>query len=184
MEDKTINIEEAAEIVERVSKRIALLHLSYAKMITEELGEERGKRLILRAIKDYGKTIGRKRREEIEEMGLKPTPENFSKGTSLSIPPFGMHSKIEDKENMKAYGCTLGRLWKEYGEDKLGKLYCYVDATKYMGFNQDYVQTHTKAMTLGDDFCEFVVTPSTKKQKDIFNDDEADLSEVDEYLKE
>ncbi len=183
MEKETIDLKEAAEIVENVSKRIALLHLSYAKTITDELGEERGKHLILRAIKDYGKKIGEKRREEIENLGLEPTPENFSKGSSLSIPPFGMHSKIEEKENLRAYGCVLGKLWKEYGEEELGKLYCYVDAAKYMGFNQDIVQTHTKAMTVGDEFCEFVVTRSTDKQKDKFKDDKADFSEVDEYLK-
>ena len=183
MEEEFIEIEEAAKQIKTVSERIALLHLSYAKTLTEELGEEKGKQLILKAIKRYGKHIGEARREEIEEKGLDPTAENFSKGEKFSIPPFGMDSKIERKgERMRAYGCVLGKLWSEYDEEELGKLYCYVDAAKYLGFNEDCVQTHTKAMTAGDDYCEFEVKSSTEEQKELFEEDEEDFSKVDKYL--
>jgi len=174
--------EEAAKQIKTVSERIALLHLSYAEILTEELGEERGKQLILKAIKQYGTHIGEARRKEIEEKGLEPNPENFSKGESLSIPPFGMHDKIErEGENMRAHGCALGKLWRKYGQEELGKLYCYVDAAKYLAFNENYVQTHIKAMTKGDDYCEFEVTPATQEQKELFKEDE-DFSKVDGYL--
>ena len=183
MEKETIEKEEAAKHIKTVSERIALLHLSYAKTLTEELGEEEGKQLILKAIKQYGKHIGEARRKEIEEKGLEPTPENFSEGEALSIPPFGMHSEIEKNgERMRAYGCVLGEFWKKHGEEELDKLYCYVDAAKYLGFNEDYVQTHAKAMTKGDNCCEFEVKPSTEEQKQLFKDDEKDFSNVDEYL--
>ncbi len=183
MEKETVDKKETSEYIKTVSQRIALLHLSYAKKLTEELGEEKGRELVLEAIKEYGKYIGEARRKEIEEKGLEPTPENFSKGETLSIPPFGMHSRIErDGDKMRAYGCVLGKLWKKYGEEELGKLYCYVDAAKYLGFNGDYVQTHTKAMTVGDECCEFEVKPSTEEQKKLFESDEEDFSKVDEYL--
>ncbi len=185
MEKETIGKEEAAEEIETLSKRIALLHLSYAKTLTEELGEERGKQLILKAIKRYGKHIGEARREEIEEKGLEPKMENFSKGESLSIPPFGMHSGVErDEDKMRAYGCVMGEFWRDMGEEELGKLYCYVDPAKYLGYNEDLVQVHTKAMTAGDDCCEFEVEHSTEEQKKLFKDDDEDFSKVDEYLSE
>jgi len=181
---ENIKREEAAEHIKTVSRRIALLHLSYAKTLTEELGEKRGKQLILNAIKRYGRYIGEARREEIEEKGLEPTPENFSEGKALQVPPFGMHSRIEKEgSKMRAYGCTLAGLWNQYDEEELGKLYCYVDAAKYLGFNEDLIQTHSKAMTAGDDQCEFDVQRSTEEQKDLFKNDEKDFSKVDSYLK-
>lgn len=185
MEEETIEVEEADRYVKKVSRRIALLHLSYAKTLTEELGEERGKQLVLKAIKRYGEHIGEARREEIEEKDLEPVPENFSEGESLSIPPFGMHSEVErDGDRMKAHGCVMGKLWREKGEEELGELYCYVDAAKYLAFNDDYVQTHTKALTAGDDYCEFEIDRSTEEQKSLFKNDEMDFSNVDKYLKE
>ncbi len=183
MEEETIDKEEAANLIKTLSERIALLHISYAKTLIEELGEEYGKRLILRSIKAYGRYIGEARRKEVEEKGLEPTAENFSEGGSLSIPPFGMHSGIErEGGKMKAYGCAMGKFWRELGEEELGKLYCYVDAAKYLGYNEDLVQVHTKAMTAGDDHCEFEIKESTEEQKELFEADEKDFSKVDEYL--
>jgi len=185
MTEEKIDIEAASKEVELVSKRLALLHLAYAKTITEELGEERGKELALKSIKRYGRWIGEKRREEIEEKGLEPIPENFSEGEALRIPRFGMHSHLEETEDStKLYGCTMGKLWREYGEEELGKLYCYVDPAKYMGFDEDYIQVHKKAMPAGDDCCEFVVRRSTDKEKELFRSDDEDFSFADEHLRD
>lgn len=184
MTEKKIDIEEAAKEVELVSKRLALLHLAYAKTLTEELGEEQGKELVLKSIKRYGRWIGEKRRKEIEEKGLEPIPENFSRGDTLRIPKFGMHSELENTgDSMKLYGCAMGKLWSEYGEEELGKLYCYVDPAKYMGFNENYIQIHEKAMPAGDECCDFMVRKSTKKEKELFKSKEEDFLNVDEHLK-
>ncbi|MEF8833155.1 MAG: L-2-amino-thiazoline-4-carboxylic acid hydrolase [Candidatus Thermoplasmatota archaeon] len=185
MQQNTIKKEEAANQIETLSERIALLHLSYAKTLTEELGEEKGKQLILQAIKRYGKHIGEERRKEIEQQGLEPTPENFSKGETLSIPPFGMHSEIEKEgEKMRAYGCALGKFWRKYGEEELGKLYCYVDAAKYLAYNKDLIQVHDKAIPAGDAHCEFTIRPSSEEERELFKEGEKDLEKLDEYLEE
>ncbi len=185
MTEETITLEEAAKEVELVSQRLALLHLSYAKMLVSEFGEERGKELILKAIEDYGRNIGEKRREEIEQKGMEPTPENFSKGDAFRIPKFGMHSSLKETEDsMELYGCAMGKLWRRYGEEDLGKLYCYVDPVKYMAFNDEHIQVHRKAMPAGDDRCEFVVRPSTEDEKELFRSKQKDISEIDKHLKE
>ncbi len=183
MDEKKIELKEAEKEVELISQRLALLHLSYAKAIIDELGEEKGEKLVLKAINNYGKSIGEKRREEIEKKGLEPIPENFGEGNVLRIPRFGMHSKLEvTEDSMKLYGCVMGKLWKEYGEEELGKLYCYVDPAKYLGFNEDFIQVHRKAMPAGDDFCEFVVRRSTEEEKELFNSGEKDFSQIDAHL--
>ncbi len=184
MAEEMILLKEAAREVELVSRRVALLHLSYAKMLTEEFGERHGKELILKAIKDYGKCIGEKRRDEIEERGMEPVPENFGKGDAMRIPRFGMHSRLEDSgRSMKLHGCVMGKLWREYGEEDLGKLYCYVDPAKYMGFNEYYIQVHEKAMPAGHEYCEFMVRPSTEAEKELFSSEEKDFSDIDLCLK-
>ena len=185
MSRETIPFEEAEKEVELVSERLALLHLTYAKTIIDELGEEKGKELILKTIKRYGKTIGKKRREEIEEKGMEPTAENFSEGKVLRIPRFGMHTDLKtNKEgNMELYGCTMGKFWKDEGEEELGRLYCYVDPAKYMGYNDEYIQIHEKALPAGDGCCVFDVRTSTEEEREIFNSEESDFSEIDECLK-
>ncbi len=184
MDEETILMEDAKREVELVSERVALLHLSYAKMLTEEFGESRGKELVLKAIKYYGRCIGEKRRDEIEEMGMEPVPHNFGKGDVLRIPRFGMHSGLEDTgPSVKLHGCVMGKLWRAFGEEDLGKLYCYVDPAKYMGFNPDYIQVHEKAMPAGHGYCEFVVRPSTREEKEIFLSKNKDFSTIDPCLK-
>ncbi len=185
MSDNKIPLEEAEKEVELVSQRLAFLHLCYAKTLTEELGEERGKEMILKAIKRYGKKIGERRREEIEEKGLEPTAENFSEGDVLRIPKFGMHTDLETNEegNMELYGCAMGKFWKEEDEGDLGKLYCYVDPAKYLGYNDKYIQVHKKVLPAGYNCCEFDVRTSTKEEREIFTSEESDFSEIDECLK-
>lgn len=185
MSNEKISKEEAAKEVELVSKRLALLHVSYAKTLVEEFGEEKGKELALKAIKRYGKKIGEKRREEIEEKGLEPTVDNFSEGDSLRIPKFGMHSDLEStKDGIKLYGCAMGKYWREMGEEELGKIYCYVDPAKYMGYNEDTVQIHHKAISAGDEYCEFEMRESTEKEKQIFRSEIKEFFEIDEGLNE
>ena len=185
MSDNKIPLEEAEKEVELVSQRLAFLHLCYSKTLTEELGEEKGKELILKTIKEYGKTIGERRREEIEEKGLEPTAENFSEGDVLRIPRFGMHTdlKTNEKGNMELYGCAMGKFWKEEDEEELGKLYCYVDPAKYMGYNDEYIQIHHKALSAGDECCEFDVRKSTEEEKELFRSEDRNFIDIDECLK-
>ncbi|MEM3697758.1 MAG: 2Fe-2S iron-sulfur cluster-binding protein [Candidatus Bathyarchaeia archaeon] len=171
--DETIPLSEAKKEIEITSRRIALLHLSYAKTIIEKLGEEKGLEIIAKAIKDYGIRIGERTREEVKAKGLSLTPENFDAGESLRVPKFGMHSKIEivnvdGESRIRAYDCVLAKLWKEYGEEKLGRLYCYVDVAKYIAYNPNYKLVHTKAIPSGDDYCEFTIKKTTKKEREDF----------------
>jgi len=50
--EETVGLEEAKEQVRRVSTRLGLLHLSFAKTLIEEMGEKKGRQLVLKGIKD------------------------------------------------------------------------------------------------------------------------------------
>ncbi len=181
-EGDKISIEDAKREVEITAQRIGLLHLSFAKILVEELGEEKGRQLILKAIKDYGKRIGERKRRTLIDQGLDPTPENSSKVRDL--PKFGMHERaevleVEGGKRMRSYGCVMAKIWKEYDEEKLGRLYCYVDPAKYMAFNPEFKLIHLKALPDGDDYCEFVVKPTSEKEREDFLDDDKDWTYID-----
>jgi hypothetical protein len=179
-QEELVSLEDAKEQVKKVCARLALLHLSFSRTLVEEFGEQKGKELILKAIKHYGIMVGNKAKEKANDARLNNSPNNY-KG---DLPDYGMHDRVEstgsgEEKRTKAYGCVMGEVWKELGEDKLGRLYCYVDPAKYMAFNPYFKLVHIKAITDGDDYCEFVVRPTTKKEREDFSDNDRDWSYID-----
>jgi len=176
-----ISIEEAKREGALSAGRVALLHLSFAKAIVEELGEKKGKQLILKAIKDYGIRIGERRRNSLIAQGLDPTPENASKSRDLA--KYGMHDRsepveVEGEQRSRVYGCNLARVWKEYGEEELGRLYCFVDLVKYMAFLPELKLVHTKTIPDGDDYCEMAVRPTSEKEREDLLDSDNDWTYI------
>jgi len=181
---KAVPFEEAKRAVESVSRRVALLHLSYAKTIMKELGEDKGRKIIAKAIKDFGMRMGQETRKEVLDQGLEALPKNFNAGNSYALPNFGIHEKIENikvegEPRARFYGCKFAKVWKEYGEEKLGRLYCYMDVAKYMGYNPDYKFVHTKTTPDGDDYCELAVRPTTRKERKDFSTENRDWLYID-----
>jgi len=175
MNEEMLPVDKARQNIEITSRRIALLHLAYAETLIKEFGEEKGEKVIAEAIKEYGMKIGLKTKEEIQKKGLELTPENFDEGQYYGLPSFGMHDRVEKivkdgEKRERAYGCVLAKTWKELGQDKLGRLYCYVDISKYMAYNPDYKLIHIKTVPDGDDYCEFALRLTSKKEREDFFD--------------
>ena len=178
--NETVALEEAKEQVSKVCSRLGLLHLSFAKTLVRELGEEKGQKLIMKAIKDYGTRIGTQVKASVSAQGLRNEPANYKE----DLPLYGMHDKIEvvevnGEKRMRAYGCVMGKTWNQLGEGKLGRLYCYVDPAKYMAFNPDLKLIHLRTLPEGDDYCEFVVRPTTGQDKQEFAAKDTDWSRID-----
>jgi len=177
---QTVDMEEAKEQVSKVCKRLALLHLSFAKTIINELGDKRGKKLILKAIKDYGTRIGKEVKETVTTQGIKNDPENYKE----DLPLYGMHDGMEKvdingEKRIRAYGCVMGKLWKELGEDEIGRFYCYVDPAKYMAYNPNFKLIHTKTIPDGNEYCEFIIKSTTKQERKDFFEEDKDWSYID-----
>ncbi len=180
---ETVALEEAKEQVRKVCVRLGLLHLSFAKTLVDELGEEKGKQLILKAIKDYGVRIGEEAKSNAASQGLDNNPANFKD----DLPSYGMHDRserveVDGEQGGRAYGCTMAKVWNEVGEGKLGCLYCYVDPAKIMAFNPNFKVVHLKAVPAGDEYCEMVMRPTTEQERKDFADKDKDWSYIDEYL--
>ncbi|MBA7501206.1 hypothetical protein ES704_03968 [subsurface metagenome] len=177
---ETATLEEAKEQVRRVCTRLGLLHLSFAKTLVEELGEKKGKQLVLKAIKDYGTRIGERVKANATAQGLGNDPENYVE----DLPLYGMYDDIETKElkgekRIRVYGCVMGKVWNKLREGELGRLYCYVDPAKYMAFNPNFKLIHTKVVTGGDAYCELVVRPTTEQDREDFAAKDTDWSHID-----
>ena len=178
--EKTVPLEEAREQVRKVCARLGLLHISFARTLIDELGEKKGKELILKAIKDYGIRVGEEARANAKAQGTDNSPKNFKS----DLPLYGMHDggdsvEVDGETRKRAYGCVMGKVWNELGEGELGRLYCYVDPAKYMAFNPDYKLMHLKALPDGDEYCEMAVRPTTEQERKDFADKDKDWSYID-----
>jgi hypothetical protein len=164
MKEETVLKKEAIHQLKNMISRTALLHYAFTQTLIEELGEEKGKTLALKAIKRYGGFVGQKARKKAEENRLPFTKENFQD----DLPSLGWHSRekvVVDGENRaRVHTCYLAEAWKELGIPEIGRLYCFVDQAKYESFNPDLECVHTKNVLDGDPFCELAVRLKKKQR--------------------
>ena len=137
-------------------RRIALLHYCFSKTLIEELGEEQGKELILKAIQSYGEKVGKKVKDETLAKGLDLFAENYQE----DLPSLGWEVErivIEGEPRGRIHVCPLANVWKELGAPKIGRLYCYVDQAKYKTYNPELECIHLKNVLDGDPYCELAI---------------------------
>ncbi len=174
---------EAVEAVARTCRRLGMLHTAFAATLVKELGQEKGEELTSQAIKEYARMIGEKKKEVAISRGWELTEENFRKLSDL--PAFGMHDRHEEtvvdgERRRRPYGCAMAKVWQEYGQERLGRIYCYVDPASTMFFNPEFKMVHTKAMPDGDPFCELTFRPTTEEDKKELRKKKTDFKAIEE----
>jgi hypothetical protein len=157
--EEFVPLKEAVREVEVAMSRVALMHLSFSKVLVGEFGEEKGKELIVRSILEYGKRIA----------------ERTSRGYQ-DLPNYGVIGRFEDN---KAYDCVLAKIFREYAEEDLGCLYCYVDAAKTMAVDPSRKLIHRTCAACGDDYCTFEQTSTTEEERRDFEEMSGEWKSVD-----
>jgi hypothetical protein len=156
-------------------ERVALLHLAYAEMLVDELGETRGKALIVKAIRRYGEKIAAKARQAAQAQGLPLEPEHYGAGgpnwPSIGSADEAGEIEVEGETRTTIRGCGLAKTWREQGNESLGRLYCLVDAAKMMAYNPAYKVIHLQAEPDGDGCCELVLRETTEQERQDFGED-------------
>ncbi|MFQ5841342.1 MAG: hypothetical protein ACE5I8_02795 [Thermodesulfobacteriota bacterium] len=66
--EEVVPVKEAIEQVGAAMTRLALLHLAFSETLVEQLGEEKGKELIINSILEYGKRVGERTKEGCQEL--------------------------------------------------------------------------------------------------------------------
>ena len=173
--DETIILQQAEDEIRLVTRRLALLHLAFAETLVQEFGDARGRELVVKAIRNYGCKIGEMAREAALEQGLPLVPENYDAG-GPNWPSIGTHDAVEAVEvdgerRSRVHGCVLAKVWREQGEDALGRLYCLIDAAKMMAYNPTFKTIHLKAEPDGDECCEMVLRETTEREREDFCQD-------------
>ena len=159
--EEMVPLNEAENEVKVVTHRLALLHLAFARTLVDEFGWERGKQLILNAIKEYGRRVAER-----------------TKRGHQSLPKYGFWERREGKPPL----CELGKIVLEHDENDIGSLYCLIDPAKTMFANPEEKLVHTKALTVGDEHCAFETVPTTEKDREDFFGENRDWSHVDPGL--
>ncbi len=161
-QEQKVPRERALRDVEIMAERLAMLYYHFARVLVEELGEERARELIARAIEGYGTECGRRVREGVLAMGKPLTPENYSLVPDLPSLGWEVAGASADEKEIRAVvsHCPLAAYWKHVGAEKLARLYCFVDQAKYSAYNSDLKCKHVRNVLDGDAACEIHVTSS------------------------
>lgn len=144
-----------AENVDRALHRAALLYKHFAETLQRELGPERARDIIKKAVYAYGGQVGREARARTDALGLEPIPENFSD----DLPTVGWQSRVEELNNEKVTRvtvCPFADEWRDM-DPALARLYCFVDQAKMEAYNPEYTYVHLNTQFDGDPFCRMVV---------------------------
>jgi hypothetical protein len=157
-----ISKEEASEQVLSIINRLALMFYCFSNTLIKELGEEKGKEIVKKAIYLYGERVGKRVKEKTLAKGLPTFPENFQD----DLPPLGWEDKekviVDGERRSRIYTCHLAKAWKELRVPELGRLYCYVDQAKCKAYNPDLECVHVKNVLDGDPYCEIAVRTREK----------------------
>ncbi len=183
--EEVVTLKDAIEQVKTAVTRIALIHLGFSKTLVEELGEKKGKELIIKSMIEYGKLVGKqtsKGRQDLPCYGLHDKylydDHEFFDTRKNPVP----RDKNFDFTRYRVYGCMLAKIFRELGEEDLGRLYCYVDSAKSMATDPSHKLIHTACEPLGDDCCRFDLVPTTEKEREDFTNKSEHWKEVDPIL--
>lgn len=165
---KVVPLDEAIKEVKTAITRLALLHLSFANVLVEEFGDEKGSELVIKAILEYGQRIN----------------ETVKRGGS-DLPKWGVYSgEIYQDEagHFIVSGCNLAKVFKQFNELNLGRLYCYVDAARSMDSDPGKKLIHTTCEACGDDKCTLEFFQTTEEERDNFRNRNNNWKYVDPRL--
>lgn len=157
-EQETISTDEAAAQIKLALRRAALIYHHFARTLVEELGEERGRQLIKKAVESYGSQVGCDARKKARAKNLDLKPENFES----DLPKYVWQTEeveVDGEKRARVHFCPLAAEWIALGDTKTARLYCFVDQAKMRAFNPQYEYIHLKNLLDGDPLCELVIRP-------------------------
>jgi hypothetical protein len=183
--EKMVPLREAMEQVRVTGRRLGLVHLAFSRILVEELGEEKGKKAIVRAMMEYGRMVGEKNKAGDQDLPFYGFHDKYTYGDKEFLDTrekAGIAGKEFDYSQYRVHGCVLAETFLEYGEKELGCLYCYVDSAKTMAADPGKKLMHTACEVAGDRFCAFDLVPTTDKERKDFKEKNVEWKEVDPIL--
>lgn len=165
-EIQTIEYEKAVTEVRKACRQFAMLYFNFSKTLVEELGQEKAKEVVQKALFSLSLDRTDQLREKAREQGLDFTQENFRKLTDL---PFIAWNKALGRNH-----CPYAETWVGYYNKypwfkELAPLYCdVIDTTNIENFSRTLSHKITKNVLNGDETCERIYFPSGDVEKGEF----------------
>lgn len=153
-DNATLTAAEAAQQVQLLARRMALMYHHIGEVLTEQLGKDRAVELMRESIWRYGVECGRMVRDGVEEMGLPLTSANFTKVPDL--PEVGWDRElcvVDGEARPTVHHCPLAEVWLSKGSAEMGRIYCLVDQAKFAGYNPALECLHLANVLDGDESC-------------------------------
>ncbi len=139
------------EPVGRMAKLMAELYYFMANEIIDQLGEEKGKEAVRKAVTRFGEARAAVMQEEAKERGLE-----INSGTYALVRDMPSISWEKDPENPSDITyCPMHDMWEQLDALELGAIYCEIDSVLYDSFNTEFERPLCK--TSGDQCCRFLV---------------------------
>lgn len=162
-----IDYEIVVKEVRKACRQFAMLYFHFAKVLYEELGEEKAKQLIQRTVFELGIDRSDILREQALNMGIELSPENFDK--IKDIPTIGWVKELGRNH------CPYAEIWMEYFDSnpwfrELASFYCdVIDTTNIENFNRQISHKIIKNVLNGDDICDRIYFESDDVKKGYYS---------------
>lgn len=152
----------------------AKLYISFGKEILEQLGEDKGKKLLINCIRRYAKIRGRAVADYVKKKGLEQNAENFVKYYDAPFAEIqrACISLFPDKKLDTAHGttfCPYKEIWGSF-EDGMGIGLIYCEAfheAMWESYHPKLRVRQDKIMTRGDEICTFVTFMEGEEDKGV-----------------
>lgn len=166
-EKNMIQYEDAVNEVRKACRQYAMLYFHFSKVLVEELGEEKAKPLIQKAVFNLAIDRSDQLRKKASEQGLEYTMENFMKITDL--PMIGWVKELGRNH------CPYAEAWVKYFDDfpwfrELAPLYCdVIDTTNAENFTKNLSHKITENVLTGGEYCQRQYFTSEQVQKGVLS---------------
>jgi hypothetical protein len=150
-------------LIEQVKIQAQVL-VPLVKALQAELGEQRAKAIVRRALGDLYRMYGEKwwRAQGASDLGEKVASafEMFAAGGALE---YEVLEKTRDAFEVNVTQCRYAEFYKQIGQPELGFLLtCSADFAHAEGFGDDVTLTRTQTIMQGAGHCDFRYTRSTR----------------------
>jgi hypothetical protein len=138
----------------------ALLFGWLSKAVIEEVGEQRGKAVISKAVRKYGEERGRRMAMRAKADGHTLNVADFFVYAEYRVITGRMKARVAERSanlSLEASNCPWNDAWKESGLLPYGRLYCLdVDAAILHGFNENLKMDIEGTLPWGAEKCRLV----------------------------
>lgn len=164
--ENSISVHEAVQEVRKACRQFAMLYFHFSKVLIEELGEEKAKPLIQKAVFELALDRSEQLREKAQEAGLAYTMENFIRISDLPL--------IGWVKELGRNHCPYAETWMKYFDEypwfsSIAPLYCdVIDTTNAENFTRCQSHRITENVLTGGNSCEREYFESLPVAKGVF----------------